>query len=200
MCSSDLFGIRLAGVYAPVVLASFGSRGARIEIRVMARDGAGAYRAALAADLAARRQAGAQLLGNPQISATSAVRQQLSGGSVDSRLLITLATLAAQGQVRIISFGQPGPGASGAVPLRSAVITGPAGPSGAAASSRVVASRTGRAGGSAYLASVLAFLHAQRPPYLAAVITVIRLPGGQPAVRIGYPCPSPPGLLSSPAG
>jgi tetratricopeptide (TPR) repeat protein len=191
------FGGRLASVYAPVVLASFGSRGARIEIRVIAPDGAAAYRAALAADLAARRQAGAQLLGNPQISATPAARQQLTAGTVDSRLLIMLATLAAQGQVRIVSFGLPAPGASGAVPLRSAVIAGPAAPSGSAAGNRVVASR---AGGAAYLASVLAFLHAQRPPYLAAVITVIRIPGGQPAVRIGYPSPSPPGLLSSPTG
>jgi hypothetical protein len=177
------FGARLASVYAPVVLASFGSRGARIEIRVMAPDGAGAYRAALAADLAARRQAGTQLLGNPQISATSAARQQLSAGTVDSRLLITLATLAGQGQVRIMSFGRPAPGGSGAVPLRCAVIAGPAAP-----------------GGAAYLASVLAFLHAQRPPYLATVIAVIRIPGGQPAVRIGYSSPSPLGLLSSPAG
>jgi tetratricopeptide (TPR) repeat protein len=177
------FGARLASVYAPVVLASFGSRGARIEIRVMAPDGAGAYRAALAADLAARRQAGTQLLGNPQISATPAARQQLSAGTVDSRLLITLATLAGQGQVRIMSFGRPAPGGSGAVPLRCAVIAGPAAP-----------------GGAAYLASVLAFLHAQRPPYLATVIAVIRVPGGQPAVRIGYSSPSPLGLLSSPAG
>jgi len=194
------FGPRLASVYAPVVLASFGSRGARIEIRVVAPDGAGAYRAALAADLAARRRAGAQLLGNPQISATPAARQQLSAGTVDSRLLITLATLAAQGQVRVVSFGRPAPGAGGAVALRSAVITGPAAPGGAAAGRRVVASRTGGAGGAAYLASVLAFLHAQRPPYLATVITVIRIPGGQPAVRIGYPSPSPLGLLSSLTG
>ena len=194
------FGARLASVYAPVVLASFGSRGARIEIRVMAPDGAGAYRAALAADLAARRQAGAQLLGNPQISATATVRQQLSAGTVDSRVLITLAALAAQGQVRIMSFGRPAPGASGAVPLRSAVITGPAAPGGAAASSRVVARHAGRAGGAAALASVLAFLPAQRPPYLATVITVIRIPGGQPGVLIGYPSPSPLGLLSSSAG
>ncbi len=194
------FGARLARVYAPVVLASFGSHGARIEIRVMAPDGAGAYRAALAADLAARRQAGAQLLGNPQISATPTARQQLSAGTVDTRLLITLATLAAQGQVRIMSFGRPAPGGSGAVPLRSAVIAGPAAPGGGAASSRAVASRTGGGSGAAYLASVLAFLHAQRPPYLATVIAVFRTPGGQAAVRIGYSSPSPLGLLSSLTG
>ncbi len=45
---------------------------------------------------------------------------------------------------------------------------------------------------------MLAFLRAQRPPYLAAVIRVIRLPGGQPGVCIGYPSPSPLGLLATP--
>ena len=172
---SELGG-RLAAVYAPTVLARFGARGTRIEIRVIAPDSAGAYRAALTADVAARRQAGAQLLRNPRISVTPGTREQLSGGAVDSRLLITLATLAGQGQVRVVSFGRPARGAGVAVPLRSAVIAGPA----------------------ARLSPVLAFLRAQRPPYLAAVIRVIRLPGGQPAVRIGYGSPSPLGLLATP--
>lgn len=193
------FGGRLANVYAPTVLARFGARSARIDIRVIAPDGAGAYRAALTADLGARRQAGAQLLRNARISVTPGARQQLSGGTVDSRLLITLATLAGQGRVRILSFGRPAPGASATVPLRSAVITAPAAPGAAPGTSRVVARRrTGRAGGAASLSPVLAFLRAQRPPYLAAVIRVIRLPGGQPGVRIGYPSPSPLGLLATP--
>ncbi len=197
------FGGRLAGVYAPAVLASFGSGGARIEIRVIAPDGAAAYRAALAADLSARRQAGAQLLRNPRISVTAAGRRQLSDGTVDSRLLITLAALAGQGQVRITSFGGPAPGASAVVPLRSAVIAGPAAPDAAAGINSEVASRsTGQAGSAAYVPSVLAFLRAQRAPYLAAVIRAIRLPGGQLAVRIGFASPSPLGLLAttSPTG
>jgi hypothetical protein len=49
---------------------------------------------ALAADQAARRQAGAQLLRNPDISASAAAREPLADGSVDSRLLVTLAVLA----------------------------------------------------------------------------------------------------------
>ena len=197
------FGKRLAGVYAPAVLASFGSGGARIEVRVIAPDGAAAYRAALTADLSARRQAGAQLLRNPRISVTAAARRQLSDGTVDSRLLITLATLAGQGQVRIMSFGEPAPGASTVVPLRSAVIAGPAAPDAAAGINSQVASRsTGQAGSAAYVPSVLAFLRAQRAPYLAAVIRAIRLPGGQLAVRIGFASPSPLGLLAttSPTG
>ena len=170
------FGSRLADVYAPVVLAAFGSGGARVEIRAVAPGGAAAYREALAADLAARRQAGAQLLRNPDISASASARGPLSDGSVDSRLLVTLAVLAGlrlTHQIRIISFGEPDPGASAGVPLRSAEIAGPASQ------------------------ALLAFLRAQQAPYLAAVIRAIRLDGGQAAVRIGFASPSPLGLLAT---
>jgi tetratricopeptide (TPR) repeat protein len=170
------FGSRLADVYAPVVLAAFGSGGARIEIRAVAAGGAAAYRDALAADLAARRQASAQLLRNPDISASAAARGPLSEGSVDSRLLVTLAVLAGlrlAHPLRVISFGQPAPGASAGVPLRSAEIAGPA------------------------TQALLTFLRAQQAPYLAAVIRVIRLDGGQTAVRIGFAGPSPLGLLAT---
>ena len=170
------FGRRLADVYAPVVLAAFGSGGARVEIRAVAPGGAAAYRDALAADLAARRQAGAQLLGNPDISASASARGPLSAGSVDARLLVTLAALAGlrlAHPLRIISFGVPDPGASAGVPLRSADIAGPASQ------------------------AILAFLRAQQAPYLAAVIRATRLPGGQAAVRVGFASPSPLGLLAT---
>jgi hypothetical protein len=168
------FGSRLADVYAPVVLAAFGSGGARVEIRAVAPSGAAAYREELAADLAARRQASAQLLRNPDISASPSARGPLSDGSVDSRLLVTLAVLAGlrpAHPLRIISFGPPDPGASAGVPLRSAELASPANQ------------------------QLLAFLRAQQAPYLAAVIRAIRLPGGQPAVRIGFASPSPLGML-----
>jgi hypothetical protein len=170
------FGSRLADVYAPVVLAGFGSGGARVEIRAVAPGGAAAYRDALAADLAARRQASAELLRNPDISASAAARGPLSDGSVDSRLLVTFAMLAGlrlAHPLRIISFGQQAPGASAGVPLRSAEIAGPASQ------------------------ALLAFLRAQQAPFLATVIRVIRLGGGQAAVRIGFAGPSPLGLLAT---
>ena len=170
------FGSRLADVYAPVVLAAFGSGGERVEIRAIAPGGAAAYRDALATDLAARRQAGAQLLRNPDISASAAARGPLADGSVDSRLLVTFAVLAGLRlvhQIRIISFGEPDPGAGAGVPVRSAEIAGP--------SSQ----------------AILAFLRAQQAPYLAAVIRAIQLPGGQAAVSLGFASPSPLGLLAT---
>jgi len=184
------FGHRLTSVYAPVVLASFGSGGARIDIRVIAPDGAAAYRAALAADVAGRRLAGAELASNSRLMVAAPARQQLSAGLVDSRLLITLATLAGLQHVRVVSFGDPAPGASTGVPLRSAEIADPAGVSGPRHSGRHVRASA------AYLRSVVAFLRAQRAPFLAAVISVIQLPGGLTAVRIEFASPSPLGLFT----
>jgi tetratricopeptide (TPR) repeat protein len=172
------FGGRLARVYAPLVLAAFGTGATAIEVRAIAPDGVASFRRALSDDHAERSLAGTQLLRNPGISATAAAGRELSDGAVDPRLLITLAALAglrpaAQGPVRIISFGGRAHGASAQVPLRSIEIAGPA------------------------AASAIAFLRAQRAPYLAASIAAIRLPGGKAAVRIGFASPSPLGLLSN---
>jgi hypothetical protein len=70
------FGARLASVYAPVVIASFGAGAARIEIRAVAADGTAAYNSALAADRSARISAGRQLIGNRHIT-VSAARAEL---------------------------------------------------------------------------------------------------------------------------
>jgi hypothetical protein len=176
------FGARLAGVYAPVTLASFGTGPARIDIRVVAPDGAAAYRAQLAADLAARRADGAQLLQNRRIRLSAAARAALRAGRVDARLLVTLPALAALHPVGIISFGGASPGASAGVPLRSADITGIALP--------------GRHQ-SASLATLTAFLRAQRSPYLPSSLEIVRISPQQTVLRVGYPLPSPLGLLGS---
>jgi hypothetical protein len=172
------FGSRLTSVYAPTVLVSFGSGSARIDIRVYAAGGAAAYLTALRADELSRRSAGNQLLHNPRVSAAPAARQQLAAGQVDSRLLITIATLAGQGPVRILAFGDSGHGASPGVPLRLAELTSPPGAK------------------SGYLQSVVALLLAQHEPYLANSATLARLANGQEVVRIEFAAPSPLGLLS----
>ena len=112
------FGASLTSVYAPGVIASFGSASTRIDIRVIAPEGAAAYRSALSADLAARKKAGAQLLRIGRISAPATARRQLTAGQVDSRLLLTLAELASQWPVSIVTFGDLAPGASPGIPLR----------------------------------------------------------------------------------
>jgi hypothetical protein len=49
------FGSKLSSVYAPEVIASFGTGASRIDVRVIAPQGPAAFRAALSADLAARK-------------------------------------------------------------------------------------------------------------------------------------------------
>ena len=120
------FGARLASVYAPELLASFGTGAARVDVRIVAPDGAAAYRTALAADLAARQAAGAQLLRDSRITVTPSARAELAAGQVDARLLITLAALAASEPVQVTGFGGGGPGASPDLPLRTAELTAPA--------------------------------------------------------------------------
>jgi len=170
------FGARLAGVYAPVVIASFGSGAARIDIRAVAADGTAAYDSALAADRSARIAAGEQLIGNHRIGMTAAAATVLRAGQVDPRLLAMLAALAAQQPLRILTFGDPSPGASAAVPLRSVELA-PA-KAGTQAAAR--------------LQSMLSFLQAQRSPFLPATAALVH----QSALSVEYAAPSPLGLLS----
>jgi hypothetical protein len=170
------FGGRLAGVYAPVVIASFGSGDLRIDVRAVAPDGAAAYRAALAADLSARRTAGRQLLRNAGLSFSPAARRDVAAGRVDSRLLLTLAAVVSAGPLRIVAFTDSGPGAAPGVPLRATELTVPA-PAGAT------------------LRKLLAFVRVQRAPYRAARAAIVRGPGEVPALTVEFGAPSLPGLL-----
>jgi hypothetical protein len=178
----NYFGPRLKGEYAPVAIAAFGSGTARIQILVIAADGAQAYGKALQADQRARRLTGQELLGNPRITTSPAAHADIASGQVDSRLLISLAPLAAQvHEVRIASFSPAAPGAAPGVPLRSVDL---AVPSGTDASS--------------YLAAAQSFLRAQRAPYLASTIKIARLADGSQVLRVGFSAPSPLGLLGTP--
>src|SRR5450755_1764721 len=175
------FGARLAGVYAPEVIASFGSGDLRIDIRAVAPDGAAAFQQSLAADLGARRAAGLQLLHNSRIGTLPGARAALLAGQVDSRLLITLAALAAAGPLRIETFGGAAPGAGPGVPLRTAELAANGPPAASAASLR----------------NMLAFVRAQRPPYLAVRAGIVRDADGSPVLSVEYAAPSPVGLLQA---
>jgi hypothetical protein len=167
-------GPRLATVYAPVIMASFGSGASLVQVRVAAAGGAAAYESAVQADLQARKVAGAELSGNKHIKMPSPARAELIAGQVDSRLLITLAALAHRFPVQIVSFSDSGPEAGVGVPLRIVTIT---------------------ASTSSYLSQLLAFLRAQRPPLLALVSQHGH--GTTTTVQIRFTAPSPTGLLSA---
>jgi hypothetical protein len=170
------FGARLASVYAPSVIASFGSGAARIDIRAVAPDGTAAYDSALAADRRARIAAGKQLAGNRRITMTAAARAALRAGQVDPRLLAMLAALAAQQPVRILSLGDSSPGASSAIALRGAEL----------------APAHARTHTQARLRSMLSFLRAQRLPFLPMQAVLVH----KSALSVEYAAPSPLGLLS----
>ncbi len=177
------FGARLAAVYAPTVIASFGTGAARIDIRAVAPDGATAYQKALRHDVLARRAAGAQLLLNSRIRVAAApVRQELAAGEVDGRILVMLAALAASYRLQVVAFGDAAPGASAGVPLRTVQISG--------------TGNAGVPGTTDELKSMLSFVLAQRPPYLAASATRVKLGAHQTVLRIGFGAPSPLGLLA----
>jgi hypothetical protein len=168
LVTSPPAGGHLAGRYAPALIASFGSGGNRVEVRAVEPGGASAYRAALRADLAARRAAGSQLLRNSRIRLAGPGAAQLRAGEVDTRLLATLAALAAQYSFRVTAFGDAARGAP--VLFRQVAITG-----------------IGRG-----LPAALAMMRAQNPPYLPAHAAV----AGRTGLSVEFAAPSPLGLLS----
>ena len=175
------FGSRL-GDDAPVLVASFGTGASRIEVHATSPGGAAAYRSALAADLAARRTAGAQLLDSRRLELSAMAAGQLEMGDVDSRVLVTLVTLASLEPLRVVSFADASPGEQvplAQMPFRQATV--------AVADSR---------GGAAGFAAALAMLRTQRPPYQPDQVTVLDPAGGQAELRIEFPAPSPLGLLT----
>jgi hypothetical protein len=174
------FGTKLALVYAPQVIASFGAGPNRIDVRVIAPLGPAAFRTALAADLAARKSSGRQLLQNPRITVAASARPLLAAGLIDSRLLTTIAFLAGQHPIDIVGFGGASPGA-GPVPLRS-VYLAESDPAAQMASS-------------AYVQSLESVLQAQSPPYVPLSVSSVQLGGGAPVLQVEFAAPSPLGLL-----
>jgi hypothetical protein len=173
------YGARLGGVYAPDVLASFGTGRAQVEVRVVAPGGAAAYAAGLRADLAARVAAGRRLLHNPRLHPSAAARQALAAGQPDGRLLADFAALAAGHPLRVIDFG-PGPaGLSPGQPLRTVDIA-PAG--------------FGTARQPDNLRLLARLLLAEPARYRPASLTRLRLAGGTAVLRVTFTAPSPLGL------
>jgi len=122
----NLLGSRLVSA-APAVLASFGSGNARVEIRQIERNGAAGYESALKTDLQLREDfERTALLNSLQIQTSASARKQLAAGLVDARLGLLIENLAVwlPRPVDIVAFGDPGPGASAGIPLRSATLAG----------------------------------------------------------------------------
>ncbi|SRR6266571_1263417 len=184
----SLFRGRLGAVYAPAILAKFGSGDARIEIRVTSRYGSvRRFERKLQASVSARRLGGQALLSNKRIAESALAARQLRAGMVDSRILATIAPLAAMCRLTILGFAGAAPGASKGMPLLSVDITegdsADGGPAVSAGYERVEMP--------ASLARILAFLRAQRQPLHPASVREITTPGGLTFIRVDYAAPTP---------
>jgi hypothetical protein len=180
-----IVGGRRLAADAPAAIASFGSGAGRIVIGVVFPRGAAAYATALREEIANRKTAGSSLLLLGPVTAAAAARQQLQGGQVDSRLLLTLAELASQWPVTIMAFGDRAPGASAGIPFRSADLV-------------VTDSRAGPApaGGVRVMSD---FVHQLGDFFAGARIGTVRLTSGQEVVRIEFKAPGRFGLLGASA-
>jgi hypothetical protein len=179
----SMTGDRLVLADAPAVIASFGSGSMRIDVRVVAHQGGAAYLAQLKADVAARKQAGAQLLQSPAVTMSPEARSQLSAGEVDSRLIVIITGLAAQQAVTIEAFSDLGPGATRGIPMRAMALAPSAG--------------NGMPSAAAGIRSMLVFLHAQTN-YGGTQLRVVQA-GGRNALSVQFMAPSPLGLFKPPA-
>jgi hypothetical protein len=172
------FGLRLGTVYAPVVLASFGPRSAQVDVRVIATQGPTAFRAALSADLSARRATGGQLLKISRIQVSDVAREELSAGLVDSRLMLAVAAIAGRQPIYVQEFGDSGPGVNPGAPLRSVTLSRAPGQP--------------KQSGAAFVRATRALLAAVPP---RSRPTGVKPAGGTAGVQIEFTAPSPLGVL-----
>jgi hypothetical protein len=171
------FGSRLASVYAPAIIASFGSGRARIDIRLVFPGGAESYRAAQSSALHAREAVDAQLLTNSNLSLSATASAQLLAGQVDPRLPPLIVLMASGHPLRIVEFLSQSPGGGPASLLRWADFA--------------TAVPGAHLTPSAYASWMQSYIDAQRAEYHPPWSQQVKLPNGQAVLRIGYGAPSP---------
>jgi predicted Ser/Thr protein kinase len=167
---------RLASVYAPAIIASFGSGNARIDILLAFPGGTVNYRVVQRAALRARKAADAQLLTNRHIRFSATARTKLLSGSVDPRLPVLIAAMAHAYPLRIVDFSGQSPGGGPASLLRSVDLA--------------TVDRAAHLTPSAYLGWMQKFVDAQRAQ-LRPRSQQATLRTGEAVLRIGYGAPSP---------
>jgi hypothetical protein len=171
------YGSRLASVYAPVIIASFGSGSASVDIRWAYPGGTAAYNADERSALVARKANDIQLLKNRRIAVSAKARAQLRSGGIDPLLPPLLAEMAHYHPLRIVDFVNQSPGGGPASLLRSVDLA--------------TAHNGTHLTPAAYVRWVHVFLDAQRALYRPAWSEQVRLRTGQVVLRIGYYAPSP---------
>ncbi len=176
------FGSSLAAAYAPAVLASFGNGIARVDVRVIAPQGAATYLAELKADVAFRKQSAPLLLRSNRFVVLAPAVKKLKDGQVDIRLLIATADISPSSPMTIVDFGGSARGASPGIPLRYVDLTETHG---------ATLTRS-----SPFVRSVLGQLSTLQSPYRPSVVQLVPAAGGQDFLRIEFAAPSPLGVTN----
>jgi len=180
------FGATLTPLTAPEPLAVFGTGSQAITITAVAHAGRAAYAQQAAADLSARRLAGAALLANHRITFAPQARSLLARGLVDLRVCALLAFASSGHTLTVPSFGPAVPGAGPDIPYSSLEIT--------------AVDRQPATGGSAAAVALRALIAAQRVPYLPLTTSLLPGSAGTPAaLLLRYAQPEPVDLLDNPA-
>jgi len=167
---------RLATVWAPAIIAAFGSGNAKIEIRLEYPGGAKSYNAVQGKYLRARRLRDDQLLINTSVKLSPVARAQLRSGNIDPRLPELIAIMVHYHPVQIVGFGGRSPGGGPASLLRSMDLA--------------TANPPAHLTSSAYISWMRSFASQQRSQYHSA-LNQVTLPGGQAVLQIGFGAPSP---------
>ena len=176
-----LFGSSIGSAWAPAVLASIGSGAAEVTIRVIAPHGIVTYQEQLKAGLAGREQYGRVLFNNNRIVLLPTAQQQLASGQVDPRLVLATASLGGAEPIKILRFGNVGPGASADIPLRDADLA--------------VTDSAAHLASAAYVQAMQTRLSGLDIQFRPARSQPVALPGGR-VFRIEFTAPSPLGLIS----
>ena len=116
------------------------------------------------------------------ITVSAEAKKQLVAGQPDSRLLLAIASLASRQPVDILDFGNVGPGADPAIPLRFMDLA--------------ESDPAARTAGPAYLRALRASLGAVSTLLRPTSIVTVVLPSGQPVLRIEFTAPTPLTLLA----
>jgi hypothetical protein len=168
-------GSKLTSIYAPGLLARFGSGKQQIQVRSIAPHGVPKYMSEVKSDLAARTMSGAALAGSTGIVSSATARGELAAGEVDSRLMTVITGLAASHPVDIVAFGESGPDTAMA-PFRSVELA------------------------ETNMREMMRTLTSQQPPFRVAHMSSVRLSSGRLVLRIDFTAPSLFGLLGAGAG
>jgi hypothetical protein len=167
---------RLAAVWAPAIIAAFGSGNARIEIRLEFPGGATGYNRVRQSYARARKAADALLLTNNRFTFSATAQAALRSGQIDPRLPQLLAAMVQKHPVQVVDFSDGSPGGGSASLLRSVDLAAP--------------DTAAHLTSAAFLRWIERLVHVQRALYRPS-LSQLKLPTGQHVLRIAYRAPSP---------